>query len=113
MEEPLYACADCVGDVHLDEGCHARLLKGEPMPGKKRNLRCRKEHEMFLIPKWDTALVRDMPKDCVPLLDGADKGKRWVTLAEWRRQLNGKYLGGDKNQPSTNGQGVNGSPDKK
>lgn len=113
MEEPLYACADCVGDVHLDEGCHARLLKGEPMPGKKRNLRCRKEHEMFLIPKWDTALVRDMPKDCVPLLDGADKGKKWVTLAEWKGQLNGKYLGGDKNQASTNGQGVNGSPDKK
>ena len=106
MAEPLYACADCVGEVQLDEACRARLLRGEPMPsGRKRNFKCRKEHEMFLIPAWDPALVRDVPKGSVPLIgDGPDdKGKKWITMAEWRGRLNDKYLGGDKKETGAKG----------
>ncbi|RYP79874.1 hypothetical protein DL770_006479 [Monosporascus sp. CRB-9-2] len=98
MEVPLYTCADCVGDVQFDEDCYALLQKGEL---RTRNLRCRKDHEMFLIPKWEPGIMRDVPKGCVPLVEGSDKdGNKWVTMEEWKRRLVTKYLGDYKKETS-------------
>ncbi|RYP58600.1 hypothetical protein DL769_008887 [Monosporascus sp. CRB-8-3] len=96
MEVPLYTCADCVGDVQFDEDCYALLQKGEL---RARNLSCRKDHEMFLIPKWDPGIMRDVPKGCVPLVDGPDKdGNKWITMQEWKSRLESKYLDTDKKE---------------
>ncbi|RYP75899.1 hypothetical protein DL771_002163 [Monosporascus sp. 5C6A] len=94
MEVPLYTCADCVGDVQFDEDCYALLQKGEL---RTTNVRCRKDHEMFLIPKWEPGIMRGVPKGCVPLVDGPDKdGNKWITMKEWKNRLESKYLEADK-----------------
>ncbi|RYP10329.1 hypothetical protein DL765_008139 [Monosporascus sp. GIB2] len=96
MEVPLYTCADCVGDVQFDEDCYALLQKGEL---RAKDLRCSKDHEMFLISRWEPAVMRDVPKGCVPLVDGPDKdGNRWITMEEWKRRLESKYLDADKKE---------------
>ncbi|KAI1141311.1 hypothetical protein F5Y05DRAFT_256922 [Hypoxylon sp. FL0543] len=93
MDEPLYTCADCLGVIQLDRDCHARLLKGEL---KKRRFECRKEHTFMEIPKLDASSFEGMPKGSVPLPDSTDKGKRWITLDEWKGQLRKLYLDDDR-----------------
>lgn len=98
IDEPLYTCADCVGGVQFDQGCYELLQKGDL---RKRDLPCKKEHEMFVIPKWDPALMHDLPEGCVPLVNGdgvGDTGKRWITMDEWKARLRHRYLDGESRE---------------
>ncbi|KAH9907606.1 hypothetical protein F4778DRAFT_548298 [Xylariomycetidae sp. FL2044] len=91
MTEDLYTCADCVAVVQLCVDCHARLQKGEL---KAKNLKCKKEHEFFTIPKYDDALIDGMPKGYVPLPDSKDKTQRWIPLDTWKGRLRKLYIDG-------------------
>ncbi|KAI1204999.1 uncharacterized protein F4807DRAFT_297417 [Annulohypoxylon truncatum] len=91
-DEPLYTCVDCLGATQLDAGCHALLLKGEL---KKKGLICKKEHTFIELPKWDEKEYEGMPRGSVPLPDG-EKGKKWIALEEWKRELRRLYLNGDE-----------------
>ncbi|KAI1772333.1 hypothetical protein F4818DRAFT_183578 [Hypoxylon cercidicola] len=90
MDAPLLTCADCVGTTQLCRECHGLLAGGEL---KKKGLRCKKDHVFVEVPKWDPSLVEGMPRACVPLPDGTDPAKRWITLDEWKGELR-KYLEG-------------------
>ncbi len=89
LDVPLYTCADCAGTAQFDEGCYALLQEGEL---RKRGLKCKKGHEMFLVPKWDPRLLRDVPKGCVPLINDVGDVEKWISLVEWKERLKGKYM---------------------
>jgi hypothetical protein len=89
MDEPLYTCADCVGEVQLDRQCHALLMKDQL---KKKGFRCKKEHKYFEIPKWDAERFKDVPRGCLPLPASVSKERRWIPLDEWKRTLRELYL---------------------
>ncbi|KAI0887806.1 uncharacterized protein GGS22DRAFT_154345 [Annulohypoxylon maeteangense] len=91
IDEPVYTCADCLGATQLDAECYALLLKGEL---KKKGINCKKEHTFIELPNWDEKEYEGMPKGSVPLPDG-EKGKKWMTLEEWKKELRGLYLNGD------------------
>ncbi|KAF2972637.1 hypothetical protein GQX73_g913 [Xylaria multiplex] len=89
MNEPLFNCADCVGDIVLDRQCHSLLMKDEL---KVRGFKCKKEHKFLEIPSWDEARFKDLPKNCLPVPVNADSHKRWIPLDEWKENLRKQYL---------------------
>ncbi|KAI3333475.1 hypothetical protein F4824DRAFT_503022 [Ustulina deusta] len=89
MDQPLFNCADCVGNVQLDRQCHALLMRDElRIPGFK----CRKEHKFLEIPNWDEERFKDMPTNCLPLSANTNNQKRWIPLDEWKENLRKQYL---------------------
>ncbi|KAI3321313.1 hypothetical protein HD806DRAFT_503713 [Xylariaceae sp. AK1471] len=89
MDEPLYTCADCVGNVQLNRQCHTLLVNDQL---KVKGLRCKKDHKFFEVPKWDGERFKDMPRGCLPLPASVSKEKRWITLDEWKETLRRLYL---------------------
>lgn len=89
MDEPLFNCADCVGNIQLDRQCYD-LLKDDQLDMK--GLKCRKEHKFLEIPAWDGERFKDMPRGCLPLPAQLNQGKRWIPLEEWKERLRQLYL---------------------
>ncbi|KAI1472733.1 uncharacterized protein F4812DRAFT_22975 [Daldinia caldariorum] len=90
-DEPLYMCADCLGQTHFDRECYERHKKGEL---KKKGLRCMKVHAFIEVPGFDARLYEDIPKGSVPLPDAKPGEKLWISLGEWKDELTKLYLDG-------------------
>ncbi|KAI0169269.1 hypothetical protein GGR52DRAFT_514396 [Hypoxylon sp. FL1284] len=99
MDEPLRTCADCVGTTQLCVACHGQLLgvggAGLEQKKMKKDFRCARGHAFVEVPAWDPSLAAGLPRACVPLPDGADPSRRWITLDEWKAELRRTYLDGD------------------
>ncbi|KAI1380200.1 hypothetical protein F4677DRAFT_253529 [Hypoxylon crocopeplum] len=91
---PLYACADCVGDVHLCGECHALLVQDKL---QKKGFTCKAAHAGSYVemPSWDPALIEGMPRGYIPLPQSKGAGKRWIPLDEWKGELRRLYLDGE------------------
>ncbi|KAI1649310.1 uncharacterized protein F4817DRAFT_33587 [Daldinia loculata] len=92
VNEPLYTCADCLGQIQLDSECYELHKKGEL---KKKGLKCTKEHAFVEVSAFDASLYKDIPKASVPLPDAKPGEKRWMSLDEWKDELRKVYLNGD------------------
>ncbi|KAI1799920.1 hypothetical protein F4811DRAFT_69805 [Daldinia bambusicola] len=91
-DEPLYTCADCLGQMQFDGECYVRHKKGQL---KKKGLKCMKEHTFIQVPGFDANLYQDMPKGSVPLPDSKPGEKIWMSLNEWKDELKKLYLDDD------------------
>ncbi|KAI0407243.1 hypothetical protein F4802DRAFT_46589 [Xylaria palmicola] len=89
MDEPLFNCADCVGDIQLDRRCYELHKKGEL---RIKGLKCKKEHKFLEIPSWDAERFQQMPRGCLPLPANMNHQRRWIPLEEWRENLRRLYL---------------------
>ncbi|KAJ8126198.1 hypothetical protein O1611_g7440 [Lasiodiplodia mahajangana] len=89
MDEPLFTCADSVGNIYLDRRCHDLLMKDQL---DLKGFRCKKEHRFIEIPAWDGERYNGMPKGYLPL--PANNPKKWTPLEEWKETLRRKYLRG-------------------
>ncbi|KAJ8120703.1 hypothetical protein ONZ43_g2657 [Nemania bipapillata] len=87
MDEPLYNCADCVGNIQLDRRCYDLHMKDELL---LKAFKCKKEHKFLEIPAWDGERFKDLPKGFLPL--SANNQKKWMPLDEWKEKLRQKYL---------------------
>ncbi|KAI1129707.1 hypothetical protein F5Y10DRAFT_237803 [Nemania abortiva] len=88
MDQPLFCCADCVGNV-LDRRCYDLLMNDQI---NLRGFNCKKEHKFLEIPAWDGERFGDMPRGYLPL--PGNKEKRWIALEEWKETLRRQYLQG-------------------
>ncbi|KAI0394939.1 hypothetical protein F5Y17DRAFT_234248 [Xylariaceae sp. FL0594] len=89
MEEPLYTCADCVGQIQLDQQCYDLLMKDQL---KTRGFRCKKTHTFIQLPAWDAARFKDMPKGYLPIPASVSQDNRWISCEEWKKKIQSLYL---------------------
>jgi hypothetical protein len=89
MDEPIYTCADCVGQTQLDQKCYDLLMKDQL---KTRGFKCKKTHTFIQIPSWDSARFKDMPKDYLPVPTNVSRDTKWISPDEWKATLRELYL---------------------
>ncbi|KAL4785921.1 hypothetical protein BJX76DRAFT_150863 [Aspergillus varians] len=76
----MWWCKDCI-NLAFDKDCFDQL-QSDALPLKL----CDKEHEFLKVPKWDEAVLKDVPRGSVPY------GGKAISLEEWKREIVKKYI---------------------